>query len=404
MMRKIVLALICCVAIKLSVAGGSEKTAVDARSYWCETAYKIAYPVLDALSKEQLKAKMPIESPNPDSRKDYAHLEAFGRLLCGLAPWLELGPDNTDEGKMRAELLELAHKSVRKAVDPKSKDYMNFSKPSQPLVDAAFLAQAFIRSPEKLWGGLDKETQKMVIEALKLTREIKPYLSNWLLFSATIEAFFLQIGEPWDATRVDFALNKHEDWYKGDGVYGDGVDFHWDYYNSYVIQPMLADIYTIMLSMKKCSQQSYDKIMNRAIRYGEIQERLISPEGTFPAIGRSLPYRIGAMQTLSMVALMKKLPKNVSPAQVRCALTAVAKRMFDAPGTFDKNGWLTIGFTGHQPGIAESYICTGSLYLCSVGFLHLGLPPQDEFWTAPEEKWTQQKAWNGENFPIDKAM
>lgn len=402
-MKKIVLALcFCLILINTSFSTGNKPPA-DVRSYWCETAYKIAFPVLDALSKEQLKLKMPVEAHNPDSRRDYAHLEAFGRLLCGLAPWLELGPDNTAEGKMRAELLALAHKSIKKAVDPKSADYMNFTKPSQPLVDAAFLAQAFIRSPKHLWGGLDNETRKMVVDALKLTRNIKPHLNNWLLFSATIEAFFLEIGEPWDAMRIDFALTKHEDWYKGDGVYGDGPDFHWDYYNSYVIQPMMVDICTVMLSKNKCSQNTYDKILNRAIRYAEIQERLISPEGTFPAIGRSLPYRIGALQTLSMIATMKKLPKNVSPAQVRCAMTAVTKRMFEAPGTFDANGWLTIGFAGHQPGVAETYICTGSLYLCSAGFLHLGLPANDEFWTAPDQKWTQQKAWSGEAFPIDKA-
>lgn len=402
-MKKIVLALcFCLILINTSFSTGNKPPA-DVRSYWCETAYKIAFPVLDALSKEQLKLKMPVEAHNPDSRRDYAHLEAFGRLLCGLAPWLELGPDNTAEGKMRAELLALAHKSIKKAVDPKSADYMNFTKPSQPLVDAAFLAQAFIRSPKHLWGGLDNETRKMVVDALKLTRNIKPHLNNWLLFSATIEAFFLEIGEPWDAMRIDFALTKHEDWYKGDGVYGDGPDFHWDYYNSYVIQPMMVDICAVMLSKNKCSQNTYDKILNRAIRYAEIQERLISPEGTFPAIGRSLPYRIGALQTLSMIATMKKLPKNVSPAQVRCAMTAVTKRMFEAPGTFDANGWLTIGFAGHQPGVAETYICTGSLYLCSAGFLHLGLPANDEFWTAPDQKWTQQKAWSGEAFPIDKA-
>ena len=42
--------------------------------------------------------------------------------------------------------------------------------------------------------------------------------------------------------RVDYALRQHEQWYKGDGVYGDGPEFHWDYYNSFVIQPMLLDV------------------------------------------------------------------------------------------------------------------------------------------------------------------
>ena len=98
----------------------------------------------------------------------------------------------------------------------------------------------------------------------------------------------------------------------------------------------------------------------RAIRYAAIQERLISPEGTFPAIGRSLTYRYGAFQHLAEIALRHQLPAAVHPAQVRCALTAVMSRMNSAPGTFDEKGWLTIGFAGHQPSIGEAYISTGS--------------------------------------------
>ena len=42
--------------------------------------------------------------------------------------------------------------------------------------------------------------------------------------------------------RVDYALRQHDQWYKGDGAYGDGPAFHWDYYNSFVIHPMLLDV------------------------------------------------------------------------------------------------------------------------------------------------------------------
>jgi hypothetical protein len=142
----------------------------------------------------------------------------------------------------------------------------------------------------------------------------------------------------------------------------------------------------------------------RAIRYAAIQERLISPEGTFPAIGRSLAYRYGAFQHLAEMSLRHQLPEGVHPAQVRCALTAVMSRMNAAKETFDDKGWLTIGFAGHQPSIGEPYISTGSLYLCSAAWLPLGLPPTDEFWSAPAEPWTQQKAWSGVDIKTDHAI
>ena len=34
-------------------------------------------------------------------------------------------------------------------------------------------------------------------------------------------------------------------------------------------------------------------------------------------------------------------------------------------------------------------------------FMALGLPPTDSFWTAPYEKWTSKKAWEGDDFPKD---
>ncbi len=99
-------------------------------------------------------------------------------------------------------------------------------------------------------------------------------------------------------------------------------------------------------------------MMLRARRYAAIQERLIGPEGTFPPIGRSLCYRFGAFHLLAEMALRQQLPEGISPEQVRSGLTAVMRRMVDAPGTFDDHGWLTVGFYGHQPSIAESYIST----------------------------------------------
>ncbi len=375
------------------------------RAYWLSVLRRIADPVLDALSRSQLKSRMSVETlPGLEERRAVTHLEAFGRLMAGMAPWLELGPDGSDEGKIRQRYIELALKSLANAVNPKSADFMNFVEGSQPLVDAAFLAQALIRAPRQLWDKLNKETQSHLIDALRSTRKIKPSFNNWLLFSAMIEAALLKFDGRWDPMRVDYALKQHEQWYKGDGVYGDGPEFHWDYYNSYVIQPMLVDITRILKDAGQTSEEQFLKVMVRARRYAAVQERLVSPEGTFPPLGRSLAYRFGAFQLLSQMALMHELPEEIQPAQVRCALTAVIRRMTEAPGTFDENGWLRIGFCGHQPSIAEGYISTGSLYLCSAGLLALGLPADDIFWKSPAADWTGKKIWSGQEVKADHAL
>lgn len=394
-----------------SVAFGQNNAPVNAglkeRAVLVKDLIRIADPVLTALSKNELKLRMPVECHKgmEADRKKYTYLEAFGRLLSGMAPWLELGPDQTPEGKLRGKYIALARICLKNATDPQAADFMNFSTGSQPLVDAAFLSEALLRAPQQLWEPLDQPTKNNIIRALKSSRKIKAYESNWLLFSAMVEAALLQFEGTCDQSKIEYAVNKHQLWYKGDGVYGDGPNFHWDYYNSFVIQPMLLQILQTCMDAGQDSSKIAQTVLTRAVRYAAVQERLIASDGTYPPLGRSLAYRFGAFQLLSKIALMGKLPKDeFAPGQVRSALYALINKQLNAEGTFDEEGWLRIGFYGHQPEIGESYISTGSLYLCSQAFLILGLPHSDPFWTAPAAPWTQKKAWMGATFSIDHAV
>ncbi len=381
------------------IAGGAK-----AREYWVAMARKVAAPVLENLAARTLKKNMPFEmyeAPGRDAAKDrrdrmrFTHTEAICRLMCGITAWIE-----TDKP---ADIIELVHKSLDAMSDPESPDYMNFKTPSQPLVEAAFICQGLLRARKTLWEPLDARVKKNFIASMNLARKIAPFENNWQMFAAEVEAFMHAIGEDIDRKRVSNALERHEKWYKGDGVYGDGNPFHWDYYNSYSIQPMLLD--TTEVFAKDAEWKKYRApVVKRARRYAAVLERFISPEGTYPIIGRSSGYRCGALQVLTQIALQKRLPKNVSPAQVRCALTKVLQRQLGAAGTFDKDGWLQLGFAGHQPAVADPYVTTGSNYLCSPMFLVLGLPADDEFWSAPDEPWTSVKAWSGVNIPGDHSV
>lgn len=391
-----------------STRSGSDSATTDTqpdRAYWLRTLLTVAEPVLSGLATGTLKTKMPIESApgQLDSRKQVSHLEALGRTLAGLAPWLETAPSPGEEAAQQ-RFRELSIRAISSAVDPQSPDFLNFTKGGQPLVDAAFLAHALLRAPTQLWGNLSKQTQIQLVGALQSTRVIKPGYNNWLLFSAMVEAALLKLTGQGDEMRMDYAIREHQNWYKGDGVYGDGPDFHWDYYNSFVIQPMLLDVIQTLAEAGKADKQLPATILTRARRYGLVQERLIGPDGSFAAFGRSLAYRCGAFQLLAQLALQQQLPDELTPGQVRSALTAVIHRTMDAPGTFDPNGWLQIGLCGHQPGLGETYISTGSLYLCTVGFLPLGLPATDAFWSTPPADWTAKKIWSGVDVPVDHAI
>jgi hypothetical protein len=226
----------------------------------------------------------------------------------------------------------------------------------------------------------------------------------------------MKIGASYDQYRIHMAMNKVEEWYVGDGWYSDGAAFAFDYYNSYVIQPMYLECLQMIKEKypndswicrsngsENGVQKRYANVLKRMQKYGVILERFISPEGTFPVVGRSITYRMAVMQPLALLAWKKLLPDELHNGQVRAGLTAVMKRMFEGKGqtNFTSDGYLTIGFVGSHPNTADWYTNNGSLYMTSLAFMPLGLPADDAFWTDAPEKWTSKKAWEGDDFPKD---
>ena len=378
------------------------------RQYWCSLAYKMAQPVLENMAKGELQKNMQTEfSPSFDNRnKKVLYMECFGRLMAGVAPWLTLLDDATVEGKQRKQLREWALASYKNAVDPQNPDYLCWGIGGQNLVDAAYIAESFLRAYDTLWKPLDEVTKQRYLKEFAKLRHIDPPYTNWLLFSSTIESFMAKAGGDFDEYRVNSACRKVEEWYVGDGWYADGPVFAFDYYSSYVFHPMYLETLQAMVDAKVNSrldyQKYYDRELKRCQKYSIILERFISPEGTFPVFGRSIPYRMATMQPLALMAWYQKLPKDLSNGQVRAALTKVLHRMFDQENNFNEKGYLSIGFCGNaQKNVADWYTNNGSLYMTTLAFMPLGLPADHPFWTDAAQPWTQVKAWNNQQFPKD---
>jgi len=367
------------------------------RNEWVSLMRQIAEPVLSAAADNRLAVELP--SYLHTEKADFRCLEALGRTICGIAPWLELKDVPDSEKALQNQMRLLARRAIANATDPAAPDFMNFCKGRQPLVDAAFLAHGILRAPRELWILLEPNVKKNLIDALCASRVIQPGNNNWLLFAAMVEAALFKMGEEIIPERVEAAVQVFADkWYVGDGTYGDGKYYHFDYYNSFVIQPMYLDVVRTFPQYIDLVSEA----MKRAKRYAQIQERMIAPDGTYLIIGRSICYRFGAFQLLSQITLEHQLPENLSPAQVRTALSAVLSKCADG-GMFDENGWLRPGIGGYQPGLAERYINVGSLYLCCAVFLVLGLPAEDPFWADEEQPWTACQIWSGDDVSADHA-
>jgi hypothetical protein len=275
-------------------------------------------------------------------------------------------------------------------------------RPDQPVVDAAYFASAILKAPHELWELQPQKVKNNILKALGLALLMRPHRSNWLLFQAVTETCRYVLTGIGDPMRIEYALSKFEEWYKGDGLYGDGEHLTCDYYNSYVIHPMLEE--TARFSAPMFDKDYRRLILTRLQRFAEVQERVIAPDGSYPLLGRSITYRMAAFQGLAHCAYIKRLPEKLYPGQARRALDKIIKKAFLAETLFDSGGFLTKGLYGRQENLANSYTNTGSLYICLTVFLPLGLPASDAFWTDADIPTTWERAWSGENLPRDISL
>ena len=310
------------------------KQAESARAEWLRAMHKIAFPVLSAAAENRLHDTLPLD--RKEKQRGVAYLEAVGRTMIGIAPWLELSlPRSTSEEEraLQKQYRAFARKALANICNPCAADYCVWNQtgallsPYQPLVDAAFLASALLKAPTQLFTIQPPEVRGKLLAAFEQARLMRPVRNNWLLFAATIEAMRYRFTGIGDGMRIEYALSKHFEWYKGDGAYGDGDAFHWDYYNSFVIQPMLEEVSRTaepLIADKRYRAQFVKSLM----RYCELLERMISPDGSYPCMGRSIVYRTGAFHALAHAALSGHLPPSLPPGQVRRALSLALRKMF----------------------------------------------------------------------------
>ncbi len=357
------------------------QTEDSTRSYWIQQLERISGPVIENLSKDSLTIVMPIVH-----NQEYQYLEAFGRTFCGMSRWLNLS-EPTEEDSIRSYYRGKVAKCFSNGFNPQARDYFNFKTGKQPLVDAAFLAQGLLRCP-LVWSQLDESTKQHVLKEFMDLRRVKPYDNNWMLFASTIEAFILDKTGSCDECRLWEGINAFVyGFYVGDGIYSDGHYYDNNYYNSFVIHPMLMDVLLSLRDSGIKEAEDYLRLESKRYhRYAAWLERQIAPDGSLPVYGRSIVYRIGILHALAEFVCITN-DATARGGEIRSAMTKVLTKQLDDMD-FDNQGFLTIGFKGLQPDLAEPYISTGSGYLCTTFFLPLGLSQSHPFWKDEQQDWT----------------
>lgn len=351
--------------------------ALTNRVLWIDFLREVVPPVLTSLSQ------MPIVQHQDAGREASSQAEALSRVLAGIAPWLNAPIDDPAEAGEKEFFMG-------SAVEALILFFVAQKACQQSVIDAGYFCQAFLRCP-KLWQRLPQPTQLRFTRWVKQAQAFLPIANNWIVMAALSEAFLYSIDKRFDPMRIDYALRALDGWYKGDGVYGDGKFLQNDYYNSIVIHPGLLDILDAVKGYNEEWDAFYPRVLKRAARYSVVQERMISPEGTYPIVGRSAMYKLGCFHSLAHSVYLGYYPGS-RPA-VQYALTQALNTQ---RGTLMQGHWLSMGFMGGKwLELAETYVSTGSLYAICLVLPILAIPESDPFWSADFEGWTQYNAWAG---------
>jgi hypothetical protein len=385
------------------------------RDQWLSILLQIINPVINSFVNKNIKFIFPIhhsahliENDKRRNQTEIVFIELFSRTLLGVSILFQ------NEESINKDNLNDLFQNVLFMINTTFSGYLDFYHSSidhQLIVEMANCALAFIRAPY-LWNSLHYLIKNNILKIMyhSITK-FKTHMNNWLLFEAIIEIFLYKNQKIKILNKTLFNLQIIESYYIGDGWYKDGPLFHMDFYNSYVILPFLITIYQELhlLNYKNNGilyKNLYNKTLLKIQRQSEFLERLISQDGSFPIFGRSGVYRTAIFHALVTTTYISGLPNSLSYGQVRTGLNAVIENMFqnEKIKIVDEHGFLTFGFSGFQPEMADEYSNSGSIYFALLIFMPLGLNENHIFWNSSSEDWSQKKMYNGNSINKDKSI
>ncbi len=377
----------------------------DIYDNWLNILLQITTPIINGFVNKNIKNIFPTHFPksNPNPNKENVFIELFCRTILGIS-FLFQNIDFIKENN-----LETFFYNTLIAIENAFSGYLEFNKiGNQLMVEMALLLYAFTKTPF-LWNSLNDNVKKIIFNISSYSiSQYKPHPNNWLLFEAIIEIFlYKNYNKKLNKTLIN--LQNIERLYIGDSWYKDGSIFHMDFYNSYIILPFLLTIYNelyLLFNKSQTYKVLYNKTLEKIQRHSEFLERLIGENGSFPIFGRSAIYRTAIFHALLQTAYIKELPQTLSYGQVREGINAVINNIFNNNNIqiFDEHGFLTYGFSGFQPEMADGYSNSGSTYFALLIFMPLGLNKNHIFWNDDYKEWSQKKLYNGKSINCDKAI
>ncbi|MCI8697948.1 MAG: DUF2264 domain-containing protein [Oscillospiraceae bacterium] len=299
-----------------------------------------------------------------------AHMEAFSRMLWGLAPlWSQGGGGG---------YLPLFRQGLVNGTDPEHPAYWGkVADCDQKIVEMAAIALTLMLCGPSLELS-PREAQNLHRWLAGVEGRVLPQ-NNWLFFRVLVQAAFRRMGWPWDREQLEADLERLEDWYLGDGWYCDGQPSQVDYYI-----PFGMHYYGLIYArfMEGEDPARAQRFRERAARFAQDYLYWFEDGGRSVPFGRSLTYRFAQSAFFSALAFagVEALPWGVMKSRVLGNL----RDWFSLP-IFSPDGLLTVGYGYPNLCVGENYNAPGSPYWALKAFLCLALPEEHPFWRAQEQ-------------------
>ncbi len=303
-----------------------------------------------------------------------ARLEGLSRVLWGLTPYWAGGGDDR-------EYRDLYTQALIAGTNPSSDGYWgNLGNSDQRMVEMAAISLNLLMAPEVIWERLKMAEKEKVAAWLYQINEHTYPDNNWNFFNVITNIALKLRGMPYSQDRIDYGIERYENFYLGNGWYSDGVRPQKDYYVSFGIH-----FYCLIYAkyMESDDPERSRLYIERAKSFAESFLYWFDNEGKALPFGRSLTYRFAQVAFWSIFAVV---------AGEECSYLGVVKGMIARnfrywmhQPIFDHAGILTVGYGYPNLIMSEAYNSPGSPYWAFKAFFCISLPDEHPFWSIPEE-------------------
>jgi len=235
-----------------------------------------------------------------------AHMEAFSRMLWGLAPlWSQGGG---------ADWLPLFRQGLLNGTAPNHPAYWGpVADYDQKIVEMAAISLTLMLCGETM-DFSPRESENLHRWLAGVEGRALPQ-NNWLFFRVLVQTAFRRMGWPWNREQLDADLDRLEDWYLGEGWYCDGQPSQVDYYIPFGIH-YYGLIYAHF--MERDDPIRARRFRDRAARFAQDFLYWFEDGGRAVPFGRSLTYRFGQCAFFSALAFagVESLPWGVIKSRV----------------------------------------------------------------------------------------